>query len=70
MNRWLIEQILPQDTRQKALLYLPFNEPEACVKIVEEFGDAPGVVGFMVTSSRPAGPSQQLYEAICNDRGP
>src|SRR4029077_6497854 len=28
-NRWLIEQILPQDKRQKALLYLPFNDPEA-----------------------------------------
>ena len=31
-NRWLIEQILPQDTRQKALLYLPFNDPDACVE--------------------------------------
>src|SRR5712691_2890317 len=51
-NRWLIEQILPQDTRQKALLYLPFNDPEACVETVERFGDAPGVVGFSVTSTR------------------
>src|SRR5438046_325521 len=31
-NRWLIEEILPQDKRQKALLYLPFNEPDACVE--------------------------------------
>ena len=51
-NRWLIEQILPQDTRQKALLYLPFNDPDACVETVERFGDAPGVVGFSVTSTR------------------
>src|SRR5216683_1755557 len=51
-NRWLIEQILPQDTRQKALLYLPFNDPEACVETVERFSDAPGVVGFSVTSTR------------------
>ena len=51
-NRWLIEQILPQDIRQKALLYLPFNDPEACVETVERFADAPGVVGFSVTSTR------------------
>ena len=51
-NRWLIEQILPQDPRQKALLYLPFNDPDACVETVERFADAPGVVGFSVTSTR------------------
>jgi predicted TIM-barrel fold metal-dependent hydrolase len=51
-NRWLIEEILPQDKRQKALLYLPFNDPDACVDTVERFGDAPGVVGFSVTSTR------------------
>ncbi len=51
-NRWLIEQILPQDPRQKALLYLPFNDPEASVETVERFADAPGVVGFSVTSTR------------------
>jgi predicted TIM-barrel fold metal-dependent hydrolase len=51
-NRWLIEKILPQDSRQKALLYLPFNDPEACVETVERFADAPGVVGFSVTSTR------------------
>src|SRR5260370_1690731 len=26
-NRWLIEQILPQDKRQQPLLYLPFHDP-------------------------------------------
>src|SRR6266478_2765622 len=51
-NRWLIEEILPQDKRQKALLYLPFNDPDACVETVERFADAPGVVGFSVTSTR------------------
>src|SRR5712671_6740193 len=44
--------MLPQDTRQNALLYLPFNDPVACVETVERFGDAPGVVGFSVTSTR------------------
>ncbi len=51
-NRWLIEQILPQDKRQMALLYLPFNDPDACVETVERFADAPGVVGFSVASTR------------------
>jgi uncharacterized protein len=51
-NRWLIEQILPQDERIKGLLYLPFNTPNACVDIVNEFGRAPGVIGFTVCATR------------------
>jgi predicted TIM-barrel fold metal-dependent hydrolase len=51
-NRWLVEEILPQDKRQMALLYLPFNDPDACVGLVEEFSGKPGVVGFTVTSTR------------------
>ena len=39
-NNWLIEKILPQDTRQKALIYLPFNAPEACVEEVKRFAHA------------------------------
>ncbi len=51
-NRWMVEVILPQDRRQMALLYLPFNDPDACVKVVEEFADKPGVVGFSIASTR------------------
>jgi len=51
-NRWLVEEILPQEPRIKAMLYLPFNHPEACVEVVERYGDAPGVIGFTVTSTR------------------
>jgi uncharacterized protein len=58
-NRWLVEQILPQDKRIKAMLYLPFNDPKACVDVVERFGDAPGVLGFTVTSTR--------YKAVHHD---
>lgn len=50
--RWITERICAQEHSIKTMLYLPFNEPEACVKLVEEFGDAPGVVGFMVTAVR------------------
>jgi len=34
------------------MLYLPFNDPEAAYRTVQEFGDRKGVVGFMVTSPR------------------
>jgi len=58
-NRWLTEQILPQDRRIQAMLYLPFNHPEACVEVVERYAGAPGVIGFSVTSSR--------YRAVHHD---
>ena len=51
-NRWLTEAVLPQDKGLRGLLYLPFNDPEACPKVVEEFADKPGVIGFTVTSTR------------------
>jgi predicted TIM-barrel fold metal-dependent hydrolase len=51
-NRWLSESILPQSDRIKGLMYLPFNDPAACVKTVERFADKPGVIGFTVTSTR------------------
>jgi uncharacterized protein len=51
-NRWLADEILPQDGRIKAMLYLPFNHPEACVKVVEQYADNPSVIGFTVTSTR------------------
>jgi predicted TIM-barrel fold metal-dependent hydrolase len=34
------------------MIYLPFNEPDQCLRFVEQFSDAPGVVGFMVTAAR------------------
>ena len=51
-NRWLCERILAHEPRLRSMLYLPFNDAEACYKIVKEFGDKKGVVGFMVTSAR------------------
>jgi predicted TIM-barrel fold metal-dependent hydrolase len=51
-SRWLTEIILPQDKRVIALLYLPFNSPLACEKLVREFGDKPGIVGFTICAVR------------------
>ncbi|MBO0828061.1 MAG: amidohydrolase family protein [Streptosporangiales bacterium] len=51
-SKWLTREILPQDERIKTMLYLPFNDPQAALRIVEDFSDDPAVVGFMVTSVR------------------
>lgn len=50
--RWLSDRVLSVDPSIKAMLYLPFNDPAASLKMVEDLGDLPGVVGFMVTSVR------------------
>jgi hypothetical protein len=51
-NRWLTETVLANEPRIKSMLYLPFNDPAATYRTVKEFGDKPGVIGFMVTSAR------------------
>ena len=51
-DRFVVERILPADDRIKTLLYLPLNEPDWCIRIIEEFTGKPGVLGFMVTSVR------------------
>jgi predicted TIM-barrel fold metal-dependent hydrolase len=51
-NRWLVERVLPQDSRVKAMLYLPFNNPAEAEATVKRFLGKPGVAGFLVTSSR------------------
>ena len=51
-NRWIVEHVLPHEPRMKAMLYLPFNTPEAAEATVRRFLGAPGVVGFLVTSTR------------------
>jgi len=50
--RWMTERVLTEDPRIKTMLYVPFNTPEASISLLEEFADAPGVIGFMVTSVR------------------
>ena len=51
-NTWVCEEWLARDDRLKAMLYLPFNDPEASLAEIERMGDRPGVCGFMVTSVR------------------
>ena len=51
-NRWLVDKVLPANKRLRSMLYLPFNDPEATYQMVKEFGGKPGVIGFMVVSTR------------------
>jgi uncharacterized protein len=60
-NRWLIDRVISVEPRIKASLYLPFNAPEECERMIEELGDKPGVVGFCVTAPRYKGVWDNCY---------
>jgi predicted TIM-barrel fold metal-dependent hydrolase len=60
-NRWFTSRILAAEKRIKAFVALPFENPKACLDIVREFGEVPGVIGFMVTSQRHAGVHSNVY---------
>ena len=52
-NRWLTEKVLPESGgRFFSMLTLPFSDPDACLRQVEEFGHRKHVGGFMVTTVR------------------
>ena len=69
-NRWLCERVLQEEPRIKSLLYLPFNDPEAAYKMIEDFGGKKGVIGFTVTSPHyKSRLRQRLYEDLRGDRG-
>ncbi|MGX8014220.1 amidohydrolase family protein (plasmid) [Mesorhizobium sp. ORM8.1] len=51
-NRWLVERVLSRQDRIKSMLYLPFNDPDEALKIVEHFSGKPGVIGYMITTVR------------------
>jgi len=49
--RWLTEQIMPAEPSIKTMICLPFNDPDASLRMVKTFGDRPGVLGFVVGST-------------------
>jgi uncharacterized protein len=63
-NRWFVKTILPREKRVKTLLCLPFHDPDASLKMIKEFGETPGVVGFMITSQRHAGVYKNMFMRI------
>jgi len=50
--RWCEEHLLAGNLGIRTMLYLPFSDPDACVRLVEEYSHVDGVVGFMITSVR------------------
>jgi predicted TIM-barrel fold metal-dependent hydrolase len=60
-NQWLCDVILAQEPRIKSALYLPINDPEATYKMVQDFGDKKGVIGFMVCSPHYKGVHDNAY---------
>ena len=63
-NRWLTEKVLPGSDRLRSFAYLPFNDPETSWRVVREFRDAPGIVGFLVASVRRAAVHDNAYARI------
>jgi hypothetical protein len=59
--RWLCEKVIADEPRIRSMLYLPFNDPAASIKMVEDFGDKPGVIGFMVTAPHRRGVFENDY---------
>ena len=51
-DRWLTEAVLPCSPRLLGWIVLPFNAPEAALRLVETYAERPGVAGFQVTSLR------------------
>jgi uncharacterized protein len=71
-NRWLTEKVLAEEPRIRSMLYLPFNHPEGSIKMVEDFADKKGVIGFMVTAPRHRGVFDNCYMklyAMLEERG-
>ena len=60
-GHWLCDTVLAKEPRIKSMLYLPFNDPDACVRMVEELGDRKGVIGFMVTAPHRRGCFENVY---------
>lgn len=50
-NKWLVERVLAEEKRIRALLYLPLHDPDEAYKIVEEMAGLPGVSGFVVIAT-------------------
>lgn len=60
-NRWAQEHLLEADDTLVSLVYLPFQDPEACERIVKEFTGKKGVIGFCITSVRNAAVHHNKY---------
>ncbi|HEY7298007.1 MAG TPA: amidohydrolase family protein [Xanthobacteraceae bacterium] len=51
-NRWLANELLPQEAQLKGMMYLPLHHAQACLEMVEELGSKGGIAGCVVASPR------------------
>jgi predicted TIM-barrel fold metal-dependent hydrolase len=50
-NKWFVERVCAVEPRIRTLCYLPLHDPDASLKMIEDFGDKPGVSGFVVVAT-------------------
>jgi uncharacterized protein len=53
-NRWIANDLLPQEPQLRGMLYLPLHHEAECLALVEELGGKPGVAGCVIASPRYA----------------
>lgn len=51
-NRWVANDLLPQEPQLKGMLYLPLHHEAECLHLVEELGGKSGVAGCVIASPR------------------
>ncbi|MEA2905646.1 MAG: uncharacterized protein QOI12_3033 [Alphaproteobacteria bacterium] len=51
-NRWLADDLLPQEPQLKGMMYLPLHHAAEAAQMVEELGGKPGVAGCVIASPR------------------
>ena len=69
-DRWMIEEFCSQDDRLKFLPYLPLNDPDMCLRMINEFaGNSERV--RLPRHQRPLRPGarQQVHARVRGDRG-
>ena len=65
-NRWLTERVLAHEPRIRSMLYLPFNDPDASFRMVQEMGRKTGRGRLHGDGGAlPAGAAQFLHEDVC-----
>jgi hypothetical protein len=51
-NRWLANELLPQESQLKGMMYLPLHHGVDALAMIEELGGKPGIAGCVVASPR------------------
>src|ERR1043166_2081336 len=51
-NRWLANDLMPQESQLKGMMYLPMHHATESLAMIEELGDKPGIAGCVIASPR------------------